>query len=111
MTEPRQERPSPEREFSREVGRKAARKLKAQRQVNHTIWFGLGMMGLVGWSVAMPTLVAVGIGWWLDARHPAGHSWVLVLMPIGLVLGCFSAWHWVLREGQEIRDREDDDDA
>lgn len=102
--------PEGETEFSREVGRKAARKLKAQRQVNRTIWFGLGMMGLVGWSVAVPVLVGVGLGFWLDANHPVGHSWVLMLMPIGLVLGCFSAWRWVSREGSQIREQEEEDD-
>jgi ATP synthase protein I len=102
--------PAGESEFSRQVGVKAARKLKAQRQVNRTVWFGLGMMGLVGWSVVMPALVGVGIGLWLDASHPWSHSWTLVLMPVGLALGCFSAWRWVSREGQQIREQEESED-
>ena len=28
-------------------------------------WFGLGMMRLVGWSVAVPTLLGAAIGLWL----------------------------------------------
>ena len=31
----------------------AARKLKAQRRVTQTVWSGLGMIGMVGWSVAL----------------------------------------------------------
>ena len=31
------------------VGAKAARKLKAQRNPTPGVWFGLGMMGLIGW--------------------------------------------------------------
>jgi ATP synthase protein I len=42
--------------FSREVGAKAARKLKARRNSTQGVWFGLGMMGLIGWSVAVPTV-------------------------------------------------------
>ena len=45
-----------ETKFSHQVGKNAARKLKAQRHVTQTIWSGLGMMGLVGWSVAVPPL-------------------------------------------------------
>ncbi|NDU92731.1 MAG: F0F1 ATP synthase subunit, partial [Ferrovum sp.] len=41
--------------FSQQVGERAARKLKAQRQVTRVVWSGLGMMGLIGWSVAVPT--------------------------------------------------------
>ena len=33
--------------FSREVGAKAARKLRAQQHVTRGVWFGLGMMGLI----------------------------------------------------------------
>lgn len=93
-------------EFSREVGEKAARKLKAQRHVTQTVWSGLGMMGIVGWSVAVPTLLGAALGIWLDARYPSGHSWTLMWLAIGLGLGCFNAWHWVTKEDREIHEQE-----
>ena len=52
--------------LSREIGAKAARKLKAQRKPRPVVWSGLGMMGLIGWSVAIPTLLRVlplACGW------------------------------------------------
>jgi len=67
------------------------------------------MMGLVGWSVAMPTLLGAALGLWLDDRYPGGRSWTLALLAAGLVLGCFNAWHWVAKEGREIREQEADD--
>ena len=94
-------------EFSHQVGEKAARKLKAQRHVTQTVWSGLGMMGLVGWSVAVPTLLGAALGFWLDKHYPGGRSWTLMLLAIGLGLGCFNAWHWVAREGREIREQEE----
>lgn len=96
-------------EFSQQVGVKAARKLKAQRHVTRTVWSGLGMMGLVGWSVAMPTLLGAALGMWLDSRYPGGRSWTLALLVAGLALGCLNAWHWVTREDREINAQEADD--
>jgi len=94
--------------FSREVGAKAARKLKARRHTGRGIWFGLGMMGLIGWSVAIPTLLGAALGLWLDKRHPGSYSWTLMLLVIGLTLGCVNAWHWVSKEDKEIREQQED---
>jgi ATP synthase protein I len=93
----------PKPSLSREVGAKAARKLKARRNPTPGVWFGLGMMGLIGWSVAIPTLLGAALGLWLDKRYPATHSWTLTLLVIGLVIGCFNAWKWVAREDREMR--------
>jgi ATP synthase protein I len=102
---------SEDSEFSREVAAKVARKLRAQRNSNQGVWFGLGMMGLVGWSVAIPALAGTALGIWLDSHHPGNHSWTLALLIVGLALGCFNAWHWVDKENKEMReDQEDHDD-
>ena len=47
--------------FAGQVGAKAARKLKARRNAKPGVWFGLGMMGLIGWSVAIPTLLGAAL--------------------------------------------------
>ena len=93
-----------------QVGTKAARKLKA-RKSGQGVWFGLGMMGLIGWSVVVPTLLGASLGLWLDKHHPGAHSWTLALLMAGLTLGCFNAWHWVAKEDKAMRnEREDRDD-
>jgi len=89
-----------------QVGTKAARKLKARRSGTPGVWFGLGMMGLIGWSVAVPTLLGAALGLWLDQRYPGGRSWTLSLLMAGLTIGCLNAWHWVSREDQAIRDEQ-----
>ena len=33
-----------------------------------------------------------------------------MLLAIGLGLGCFNAWHWVAKEGREIREQEENGD-
>lgn len=102
MTEAEHKPGDGQREFSEQVGLKAERKMKAQQQVTRTVWSGLGMMGLIGWSVAMPTLLGAALGLWLDKHYPGGHSWTLALLAAGLVLGCFNAWRWVAKEDREI---------
>ena len=101
---------SEDSEFSREIAAKAARKLRAQRHSTQGVWFGLGMMGLIGWSVSIPTLLGAGLGIWLDNHHPGRHSWTLTLLIAGLVIGCLNAWHWVEKEDKEMRDEQENDD-
>jgi ATP synthase protein I len=99
---------SPNPSLSHEVGAKAARKLKARRNGTPGVWFGLGMMGIIGWSVAIPTLLGAALGLWLDRHFPGGRSWTLVLLVAGLTIGCWNAWHWVAKEDKAMRDEQDD---
>jgi len=80
------------------IEHKAARKIRAREGKNRSIWFGLGMFGLVGWSVAIPTLTGLAIGMWIDMRWPSRFSWTLMGLFIGIAVGCFNAWFWVKRE-------------
>lgn len=82
------------------VDGKAQRKLKARREKDRGLWFGLGMFGLVGWSVAIPTVVGIALGVWIDARTASPYSWTLMLLFIGVAVGCFNAWYWVKRESR-----------
>jgi len=95
--------------FSKVIGEKAARKLRA-RNSKQGVWFGLGMTGLIGWSVVVPTLAGVALGIWLDKHHPGSHSWTLMLLVIGLAIGCWNAWHWVTKENEEIGEEPEDKD-
>lgn len=93
-----------------QVGAKAVRKLRARRHTTAGIWFGLGMMGLIGWSVAIPTLLGAALGLWLDQRYPGGRSWTLALLVAGLAIGCFNAWRWITREDQAMREEQEAND-
>ena len=93
-----------------QVGAQAARKLKARRHSTQGVWFGLGMMGLIGWSVVVPTLLGAALGLWLDKHHPSKHGWTLALLVAGLVIGCVNAWHWVAKEEKAMREEQEDKD-
>jgi ATP synthase protein I len=93
--------------FAEQIGAKAALKLRARRGA-HGVWFGLGMMGLIGWSVAIPTLLGAALGHWLDTRHAGRHPWTLALLVAGLVIGCLNAWHWVAKEDEAMAEGDDE---
>jgi ATP synthase protein I len=73
------------------IGAKARRKLKAKGEQHRSIWFGMGMFGMVGWSVATPTLLGVVVGLWIDRRWPSRFYLKLKFLLIGVLLGCFKA--------------------
>ena len=88
-------------DFQTQVELKAERKMISRREKHRNIWFGLGMFGLIGWTVTIPTLIGVAIGVWIDKKWPTPFSWTLMLLFVGVVLGCVNAWIWVKREGRE----------
>lgn len=94
--------------MARQVGEKARRKLRAQHNKSRTVWLGLGMMGLIGWSVAIPTLLGAALGLWLDEHYPASFSWTLTLLIVGLFIGCLNAWHWVEKEDRAMQEEQED---
>lgn len=90
----------PSEKWKENVAHKEERKIRSRREKHKTVWFGLGMFGLVGWSVAIPTLIGVAIGIWIDKTYPSQFSWTLMLLLVGVVIGCLNAWSWVKRESE-----------
>lgn len=97
------------RALQRKVRVKESRKMRARRQKDQSVWFGLGMFGLVGWSVAIPTLVGVALGVWIDLKWPSRYSWTLMLLIIGVMLGCLNAWFWLNRERRTLEEEHEND--
>lgn len=81
------------------IATKAARRARSRAAGRHNIWFGVGMFGLVGWAVTVPTLAGIAAGVWLDRRLPGGPSWALTGLVAGVLLGSLNAWWWVRRTG------------
>lgn len=82
--------------------------MRARQQEARSVWFGLGMFGLVGWSVAIPTLIGTALGIWLDLRSSSRYSWTLMLLIIGIGLGCLNAWFWISRERKIIEEEKEE---
>jgi len=97
------------RDFAKEIADKERRKLRARRERGKNVWFGLGMLGLIGWSVSIPVLAGIAVGVWLDSRSGASISWTLVGLGCGFALGCVNAWFWISRERKAMEKREEDE--
>ena len=109
MPEPEPTLPSAIQSFSRDIGAQEKRKLKARRARAH-VWSGLGMLGVIGWSVCLPTLLGAWLGRWLDEREPGTHAWTLALLVAGLCVGCANAWHWITKEQNAIHRGQESDE-
>ena len=103
MDNPQFEKRKKREEFTKQISRKKERKIKARKTRKQGLWFGLGMFGMVGWSVAIPTVIFIAIGIYIDSRWPGRISWTLIFLCAGVALGCLNAWYWVKKESSDAR--------
>jgi ATP synthase protein I len=94
--------------FVEKVAQKESLRIKGLKHKDETVWFGLGMFGIVGWAVAIPTLIGIALGLWIDRTWPSRYSWALMFLIIGVVIGCINAAYWVRKVRNTII--EDDDE-
>ena len=102
MDSPETGDPKRGKDFPSHVREKEQRKLKAREQGKQNLWLGLGLFGVVGWSVAVPAMVGAFLGLWIDLSRPGRYSWTLMLVMLGIGLGCVNAWYWVNKQRRAI---------
>ena len=87
--------------FRQQIRQKVTRKRQAREEEERGVWFWMGTFGLVGWSVSIPTLIGIAIGAWIDRRWPSQYSWTLMLLFVGVAIGCWNAWYWIREESPD----------
>jgi ATP synthase protein I len=92
----------PDRAWVEHVNGKVARKVRAGHRSHRNVLHGLGLVGTIGWSVTVPPVGGAMLGSWLDEHYPSQRSWTLTLLILGLFIGCFIAYRWVLKEHKDI---------
>ena len=81
------ERQQSQEELASHCGRqRIAARSKRRQESYKSVWFGLGMFGMIGWSVAVPALAFVALGIWIDRRWPSQYSWTLMFLFVGVLL-------------------------
>ncbi|WP_414733720.1 AtpZ/AtpI family protein [Acetobacterium carbinolicum] len=94
------EKNSPERKIEKKIQSDVEKKIKAKEEQDD-IMFGLGVFGIIGWSISIPTLLGIFLGIYLDETFPLGFSWTLTLLFIGVIVGCLNAWYWVKQKSDK----------
>ncbi|QYX55969.1 AtpZ/AtpI family protein [Roseovarius sp. SCSIO 43702] len=92
---------SDDRKTADRIARSAARKQKARDNPGPSPLRGIGVFGVIGWSVAVPTVAGAFLGLWLDAAYPQEFRWTIALILGGVVLGAALAWAWIEKEKGE----------
>jgi ATP synthase protein I len=87
----------------RQVGLRQARIARGKKEGPPSFWRSVAMVGAIGWAVALPTLVGVAAGRWIDHEWPSRYSWTLMLLLGGLAMGCLDAWMRINREQEKRR--------
>jgi ATP synthase protein I len=57
----------------------------------------LGQIGILGWMVVLPALLALFAGRWLDRTFHTGIFFSAPLLLVGVGVGFWSAWKWMHR--------------
>ena len=85
---------STEEKLLEKIERDSTKKIKSQEEGSE-IMFGLGLFGIVGWSIAIPTVMSIALGVFLDKKFTQSFSWTITLLFAGVILGSFNAWRWI----------------
>ncbi|GEM_PF-292662 len=97
-------RPAGATELEEIVRRKTDRRQRARQGGGVSIWSYLGTFGLVGWTVAVPTLLGLMIGVYVENRWAEGSNRAVITgLVLGAAVGSAMAWYWVRRESEEER--------
>lgn len=83
-----------------EAARRAAeRQKRGQENPEPSLGARLGQMGILGWTIVVPTLLGLVVGRWLDTQFSTGIMFATALLMLGAAFGLWSAWRWMHRAG------------
>ena len=74
--------------------KRMGRRDKGQR----SFWRSLGVIGMVGWPIAISSVGGAILGRYLDARWGTGIRFTLMLLMIGVLLGCLASWKAIVQK-------------
>jgi len=84
-----------------DIARRAKRMKTARDNPGPSPLRGIGTFGMIGWSIAVPTVGGAFLGLWLDRVAPQEFSWTIALILGGVALGALIAGSWVNKERDE----------
>jgi ATP synthase protein I len=79
----------------------SSRDRAAREEPEPSLGSRLGQIGILGWSIVIPTLLGLVIGHFLDRHFGAGVFFSAPLLMIGAAFGLWSAWKWMHRQTRD----------
>lgn len=61
-------------------------------ETGHSFWQSLGVLGMVGWPLAVTTVGGAWLGHFLDMKWETGIQFTLLLLTVGVLLGSLVVW-------------------
>lgn len=81
-----------------EAARRAAERRRAGLEIPEpSLGVRLGQIGILGWTIVVPTLIGVLLGHWLDRHFGTKVFFSAPLIMLGAAFGMWSAWKWMHR--------------
>lgn len=84
---------------ARAAHRAAVHARRAREDPEPSLARRLGQIGILGWTIVLPTLLGLAGGRWLDRVAGTGVFFSAPLLMIGAAIGLWSAWKWMHRQG------------
>lgn len=85
----------PENRLAGAARRAAERARRGAEQPEPSLAARLGQIGMLGWTIVVPTLIGVVIGRWIDRALGTGITFSAALIMAGAGIGLWGAWKWM----------------
>ena len=79
--------------------RAAEREAEGRADPEPSLGARLGQIGILGWTIVLPTLLCLFLGRWLDRTFGTGIFFSAPLLMAGAAFGFWSAWRWMHHQG------------
>ena len=79
--------------------RAVEREAEARADPEPSLGARFGQIGVLGWTIIVPTLLCLFLGRWIDRTLGTGIFFSAPLLMAGAAIGFWSAWSWMHRQG------------
>ena len=59
---------------------------------------GIAILGTIGWYIAIPAVLAIILGKWLNSVTNGSFNWIIILFLIGMSIGFYNVYRVIKKE-------------
>ncbi len=104
MTRQRNDRSATDDRVAKAARNAASRDALGREDREPSLAARLGQIGVLGWTIVLPTLVCLALGRWLDRLMGTRVFFSAPFLMIGAAIGLWAAWKWMHRQQRRDRD-------